>query len=498
MSITSLTSRTSDTSLRTFSAKVLIVRIASWAEIRKAHPENVMAPIKLGYAVSLLEQNGHHVTLLDSETGAYMRSDVIRTMRTMRPDVVVLHGITTAVPSIIRMGVVAREILPDALLVASGQHATARPQDYLHANSPFQACPLYEYEESIAEIVEGWSMGRLEHVHGIALPDGGGGLRRTPPRPLREDLDALPYPRHELFMRGEYTVFHPTDVRTRRRWGFLMASRGCPYPCLYCSPTLRNSYGRKMRYRSAENIAGEMEYLARLGATVLHFKDDIFTVNRDHVLTLCEEIQRRGLKISWTVQTRADCVDRELLTAMRAAGCCTVSMGIESGSPRVLKVLRKRETVEDALEATRLVRDAGMFLVNFYLLANPTETLEEMEMTLKLAKKLDPDLLQVGFFTPYPGSPYYEEVFKTVDDRSPDEFSHYNKIINVSEVQTPELFAFQKRFYREMIFRPKFLARFASNRLIGMPANLQQEARFFSLSARFLLSNLRRRATGKQ
>ena len=193
MSITSLTSRSSDTSLRTFSAKVLIVRIASWAEIRKAHPENVMAPIKLGYAVSLLEQNGHHVTLLDSETGAYMRSDVIRTMRTMRPDVVVLHGITTAVPSIIRMGVVAREILPDALLVASGQHATARPQDYLHANSPFQACPLYEYEESIAEIVEGWSMGRLEHVHGIALPDGDGGLRRTTPRPLREDLDALPY-----------------------------------------------------------------------------------------------------------------------------------------------------------------------------------------------------------------------------------------------------------------------------------------------------------------
>lgn len=453
-----------------------------------------MAPVKLGYAVTLLEQRGHHVTLIDTETGLYRRSDVVRTLRTMRPDVVVLHGITTAVPSIVRMGRVARELLPDALIVASGQHATARPSDYLFEGSPFDAAPQYEYEEVIADLVEGWTRRELKDVPGLALPDGKGGFVRNAPRALRDDLDELPFPRHELFMRDEYTVFHPTDVTRRRRWGFLMSSRGCPYPCLYCSPTLRNSYGRKMRYRSAENVVDEMEYLVRLGATVLHFKDDIFTVNKERTHGICDEIRRRGLRVSWTVQTRADCVDQPLLNAMRAAGCCTVSMGIESGSPRILEVLRKRETVEDALEAARMARVAGLHLVNFYLLANPTETMEDMQMTLDLAKKLDPDLLQVGFFTPYPGSPYYDEAYRERDSHSPDEFSHYNKIINLSEVPTPELFAFQKRFYREMIFRPGFAARFVANRLRGLPGNLRQEARFFTLSGKFLLNSLANKA----
>lgn len=483
-----------DRALRTFSAKVLIVRLASWAGITKAHPENVMAPVKLGYAVSLLEQRGHHVTLIDTETGLYSQEDVIRTLRTMRPEVIVLHGITTAVPSIQRMGRLARELLPDALLVASGQHATARPQDFLHPGSPFHACPTLEYEEVLSDLVEAWSMGDLRGVAGIVLPEAEGGILRTPPRPLRADLDDLPFPRHELFMRDEYTVFHPTDVTRRRRWGFLMSSRGCPYPCLYCSPTLRNSYGRKMRYRSAENVVGEMEYLVKLGATVLHFKDDIFTVNRERTMELCEAIRLRGLRVSWTVQTRADCVDPELLRAMRAAGCCTVSFGIESGSPRILKVLRKQETVEDSIAAARAAREAGMFLVNFYLLGNPTETLEDMQMTLDLAKEIDPDLLQVGFFTPYPGSPYYEEVFRDQDDLSPDEFSHYNRIINLSEVATPDLKRFQSRFYREIILRPRFAARFVRNRMRGLPRNLHQEWRFFSLSAKFLLSSIGNRA----
>ena len=174
-----------DRALRTFSAKVLIVRLASWAGITKAHPENVMAPVKLGYAVSLLEQRGHHVTLIDTETGLYSQEDVIRTLRTMRPEVIVLHGITTAVPSIQRMGRLARELLPDALLVASGQHATARPQDFLHPGSPFHACPTLEYEEVLSDLVEAWSMGDLRGVAGIVLPEAEGGILRTPPRPLR-------------------------------------------------------------------------------------------------------------------------------------------------------------------------------------------------------------------------------------------------------------------------------------------------------------------------
>ncbi len=473
--------------------EVLIVRMASWADIPQAHPENVMAPIKLGTATSLMERSGHRVTLIDGETHAYRRSDVVKALDA-RPDVVILHGITTAVPSVLSMGKTVRERLPRAVLVASGQHATARPGDFFVAGPDgrplFDACALVEYEEALAELVDAVrDDAPLSDVGGLALPGAEDSEAvKTPARKLREDLDTLPFPKHPLFMRKEYTVFHPTDVTGRRQWGFLMSSRGCPYPCLYCSPTLRNSYGRKMRYRSVENVVDEMAWLSALGATVLHFKDDIFTIDKDRTHELCDAILRRGLKLSWTVQTRADCVDVPLFKHMRKAGCCTVSMGIESGSPRILEVLRKRETVEDSLVAARAAREAGLHLVNFYLLGNPSETLEDMEATLQLAKQLDPDLLQVGFFTPYPGSPYYEESFRETDNLSPEEFSHYNRIINVSAVPTPELYSFQKRFYREMIFRPRFLARFAGQRLRGLAFNVDHEARFYGLAARFLFN----------
>ena len=471
---------------------VLIVRIASWADIPKAHPENVMAPIKLGTAISLMELSGHRVTLIDGETHAFTREDVLRAFRTGRPDIVILHGITTAVRSVNELGQAARDLLPGALIVASGQHATARPGDFFKDRGVFDACAQYEYEEALAELVDARAAGAsLSTVPGLSLPGATPGEAiSTGPRPLREDLDHLPFPKHALFMRPEYTVFHPTNVVRRRQWGFLMSSRGCPYPCLYCSPTLRNSYGRKMRYRSIENVGEEVALLERLGATVLHFKDDIFTMDKERTHALCDELIRRRVKLSWTVQTRADCVDDALLKHMKAAGCCTVSMGIESGSPRILEVLRKKETVEDAISAADAARRAGLFLVNFYLLANPTETLAEMEATLTLAKRLDPDLLQVGFFTPYPGSPYYEETFRESDTLSPEEFSHYNRIINVSAVPTEQLYEFQKRFYREMIFRPSFALRFARQRLASLPFNFDHEARFYGLSAKFLLKKL--------
>ena len=114
-----------------------------------------------------------------------------------------------------------------------------------------------------------------------------------------------------------------------------------------------------------------------------------------------------------------------------------------------------------------------------------------MEMTLDLAKKIDPDILQVGFFTPYPGSPYYEETFRFESDRldelTHESFSHYNRIINLSAVTDAQLMRFQKRFYREIILRPRFAARFLKNRLSGLPGNARSEMKFLQLSARFLL-----------
>ena len=266
----------------------------------------------------------------------------------------------------------------------------------------------------------------------------------------------------------------------------MLGSRGCPFPCSYCSGTLRNSYGRAARLRSPASVAHEVRWLGSLGFTVLHFKDDVFSLDRDHTLALCDALAGLDRKLPFTVQTRVDCVDPELLRAMRRAGCTTVSFGVESGSPAVLERLAKHATLEQTRAAFRDARTAGLLRVGFFLLGSPGETADDIEATLALAKELDPDILQVAFLTPYPGSTLWDELPEA--GRPPWEtLSHYNRAWNPSAVSDELLRSFQRRFYREIVLRPRFLARYAWNRRRELIWNLDRETVFAKEALRFLL-----------
>jgi radical SAM superfamily enzyme YgiQ (UPF0313 family) len=251
-------------------------------------------------------------------------------------------------------------------------------------------------------------------------------------------------------------------MRERAKWGFVLSSRGCPYGCYFCSPIMRKTYGTKVRVRTAQNIVDEIEHLMGLGINVISFEDDDLTVKKEHVLSLCQEIKSRKLKISWISHARVDELDGPLLKEMREAGCVLLRIGVEAGSERVLQLFRKNPRGRDWKQTCQTVfsdaRRVGIATNALVIIGSPGETREEIEATINFTVDLDPDIIQVHFFTLYPGSPAYEEYKDRVPENEIPKMHHYNlPLINLSSLSQEELWKLRGLFYKKFFFRPSFI-----------------------------------------
>ena len=464
---------------------VVFVRVPPWQGLGSRHPENCEAPLELGYAAALAQRAGWQWTLLDLETGAFDPGEVEEALVWQRPQVLVLGGITPAVPHLVRLARRIRERCGQMRILAHGQHADALPQTLLFPDSGIDACLRGELEAHLPGVLEA-SREDLAGLPGVVtratdLGDGGGG-----PGPWVGRLDDLPMPFHEAFRNRRYRYLHPMRLVARHRWGFLQGSRGCPFSCVYCSKALRTSYGNQMRYRSAEGIVEEMRLLQRLGVNVMVFTDDVFNLDRDRVLHLCEAILRAGLRNQWTAEGRVRPGDLEMFRMMRRAGCSTFSMGVESGSPRILESLRKGVTVEEIEEAFRRAREAGLWRVAFFMVACPGETAEDFDATRRLMLRLDPEMIQVACFTGYPGSEAYRRHF-AASGLPWESFQHYERLQNLSREPDEVVRTWQRRLYRDFALRPSFLARYLWQKNLNLLWNPDTEGFLVSQGLRVLL-----------
>jgi anaerobic magnesium-protoporphyrin IX monomethyl ester cyclase len=228
---------------------------------------------------------------------------------------------------------------------------------------------------------------------------------------LIRDIDGLPLPDRSLIDRSAYFG----EV--------IMTGRGCPFDCAYCAS--RNIWGKRVRLRSVESVIHELEILnkeadttaaadtrdARPGRWVVKILDDTFTVNRKRTLDLLDRIVDRGLnRFAFTGGVRADTLDEVTVQKMAAANFRRVTLGVESGSPRILKMIRKGETNEDVRRAIGLLRDAGIYSHAFFMIGLPGETLEDIELTKKLIMEVRPDHVEINMVTPYPGTDIFEKL----------------------------------------------------------------------------------------
>jgi anaerobic magnesium-protoporphyrin IX monomethyl ester cyclase len=365
-------------------------------------------PIGIAYIAAVLERAGYNVILKDLYNADWHK--VYQLINNETPDIVGITCLTDMRASVFRLVYMVKACSKEIRVVLGGPHATLFPEQ-LQEHLPIDAVVLGEGEETFLDLIRAWEKGgNLETVDGIVYRDRKNDvIRRNKPQKRIEDLDFLPIPAYYHFDFDEYVppsylkgfVYRGTNLG-EVKWISINTSRGCPYRCGFCSePVLWNNIWRS---RSTKSIIAEMEVLYRdFGYRYFNLAEDSFTINRKRVIDLCQEIVSRGLNVTWVCNSRVDTVSREMLSWMAKAGCAVIAYGVESGSSRILKNMRKQITPNQVIKAVRLTREAGIPYIAIYLIVGyPGETDATIEETLDLIRKIEPVQLRIGLLTVYP------------------------------------------------------------------------------------------------
>jgi radical SAM superfamily enzyme YgiQ (UPF0313 family) len=271
------------------------------------------------------------------------------------------------------------------------------------------------------------------------------------PRPFVADLDDLPIPMHELLPLQSYRM-----PLIKGAFTFIVTSRGCPAGCTYCIKHV--SYQYSARLRSPRLIMEELWQLKKLGINNIHMYADLFTVNRDQVIELCQRMIDEKLDIHWTSNSRVDYVDEEMLMLMGKAGCRLISWGIESGNEQILKHARKGAYPDKAERALRWAKKAGIMNWGYFIIGLPGETEETIRQTIDFAKKLPLDIALFHVAAPYPGTPFFFEVVENKWFRPGTRWEQVDMdkgtVLDYPNMPAERLLYWQKRAFREWAFRP--------------------------------------------
>ena len=415
-----------------------------------SHPPFI--PLGIAYLGAVAEKAGHDVTVVDCQAEKLTYDAFRRRISQVPSDVIGVTATTLLYKSAMQLINIAKEVRPDAVTMLGGSHGTFWDENALNEYSSLDIVVRREGETTFIELLDKLrTENSFDEVLGITFRNKEGKISRNPDRPFLEDLDALPFPAHHLL---------PLD--SLKRMGKvlfpLITSRGCVYWCDFCS-TVR-MFGRGYRMRSPKNVVDEMEIIHnKYGVNQVTFYDDAFTVNRERVVKICEELHQRKLKLIWDCGTRVDMVDRELLKTMQDAGCIAVWLGVESGSEAILSAMNKRIKLDQTRLAYKTAHDIGLMTIANTVLGFPGETEQTARQTINFVKELNPD--DVGFYvaTPYPGTPMYDQVIKNGWLRVTD-FNKYDTATPTFETPSlsiEKLAQIRYKAYQEFYLRPGYV-----------------------------------------
>ena len=355
--------------------------------------EYLTPSLGIGIIAACLQQKGIKVSVVDLRLSRRDMADVLTIARREKPLFIGITAFTNEIPA---AGHIAQILKDEKILspvILGGPHATVFPEETLREFSAFDIVVIGEGEETLFELIDAVkNKNGLNSIAGIAFRNDGR-VCINKERNSAVDISNVPPPAWELFEIQHYTGPF-----------MISASRGCPYPCYFCTP----NYLGRVRVRDPLKVVEEMERDVReFGAQRFQFADATLSLLEKKTSVLCNEIIKRGLNktISWDCETRADKVDSELLNKMRDAGCTCIALGVETGSDRILReVVKKGETKDDMRRAVKLIKKSGISVRCFFLIGHYTETPETIKETIKFALELNPDALSFGLLVPNPGT----------------------------------------------------------------------------------------------
>jgi len=324
-------------------------------------------------------------------------------------------GITLFTVGVFNASIIAqiiKEKNPKIVILVGGPHISSMGYETMQRFLEFDVSVIHEGELILENLLKSIESGdSLEDVNGIMYRDEDGSIRKTPPPPNIEDLDALPMPAWDLLPNFPQGYLPAIYDYPRAPVATYSASRGCPFLCEFCDTS---TFGGKIRYNSPQHVHDVMRHLSEVyGVKHLQFVDDLFVAHNGHVVEFSKLLIKDKIDMTWSCTARVNTVKPETLALMKEAGCWEISFGLESGSDWLLDEMKKSQRVTTAEQAVKWTHEAGIRVKGLFMLGYPGETQESIEMTKDFIQRVPMTTMNLSKFTPYPGSPIYKKLYGT-------------------------------------------------------------------------------------
>lgn len=439
--------------------------------------QSALFPLGLGYVGSMLERAGHEVEIVDCASEGYdtivdigkdrvvyglspdqIRERIVR----YKPDAIGISCLfSTQEKRMLQIAAIAREVNPEIVIITGGPHVSAFYKQ-LAQNPNVDYCVIGEGENIIAGLVEALNGKReMTAVDAVCYREGGHVVHQPVARWI-ENLDVVPFPaRHMVDMNLYFTIGEPQGIRLdgerRKRAAQMTTSRGCPFQCTYCAKNV--TWGKAYRTRSAENVLAEIEHLVETyGVEHIAFQDDNFTADMDRAAVIFDGIVERKLPITWEAPNGlgVNFLSVDLLEKMKASGCVSFTIAVESANSARLRAVRKPNYIKMAPPIVARAKELGIEVRGFFMIGFPGETLDEVQKTVEYARGLKLAVTNFAIVTPLPGTVFYNEVVQAglLDESTVDfeDFTYGAGELQLAAIPNSQLRTIRKIEWMRTIF----------------------------------------------
>jgi len=369
-------------------------------------------------------------------------------------DLVVLHTSTPSYRMDCRTAESIKAANPNCLIAFVGGHATAVPEDTLRGSEAIDIAGRKEFDHSMVEVAQGMDWAKI----GAISYRKNGAIRHNPDRPVMttEELDQLPFVTEIYAKNLDYLKYN--SPYCQYPYVSMYTGRGCPAKCTFCLwPQV--TQGHKYRVRSPENVFEEVSQMKAKFPKMkeLFFDDDTFTADPGRARRIAQLIKPLG--ITWSTNSRAN-VDYETLKILKDGGLRLFVVGYESGNAQILKNIKKGVGLERARRFTRDCHDVGILIHGTFILGLPGESHDTIQETMKFAREMDCETIQVSLASPYPGTELYEYVKANgllAVDPLLDESGYQKCTIKYPGLSNDQIYGSVEKFYRNFYFRPRYI-----------------------------------------
>lgn len=409
-----------------------------------------LPPTDLMYLAAVAEKAGLEAKINDySQNGDYEAD-----LKEFNPDYLVVNIATPTLEHDLDAVKKAKEICPNVITIAKGAAFLTLAERIIKEHNELDFGILGEAENTLKEILEDKPKAEILGLYYKENDE----VKFTGNRPFIEDLDLLPFPARHLVDNNIYR--RPDNNKVQAT---IKVSRGCPFHCFFCLATPVS--GAKVRRRSPENIVAEIkECVEKYNIKNFLFWSDIFNIDKDWTMKLCQAIIDSGLKITWSANTRADTADLEMAEMMYKSGCRLVSIGVESGSQYMLEKMGKKITLNDVRRTVKVFKKAKIRIYNYFVIGLPWETEETVEETIKFAIELNSDFISFYTATPLPGSRFYDYALEhnLFDKETSFENAYYYPAVNTHNLSRERVFELHKSAIKRFYLRPLYILKMLS------------------------------------